>query len=61
MAHSNGPTLRGARIVESFQKFKILHEIESQKEEHQRKILTFEAPKPDMLQGIQVSVQHIHA
>ena len=30
-----------------------MHEIESQKEAHERKILTFESPKPDMLQGIQ--------
>ena len=43
----NGPlkahtrTLRGARIVESFQKYKIFHDKEYRKEEDQRIILTF--------------------
>ena len=55
----NGPlkahtrTLRGARIVDCFQKFKELYDLEFQKEPHMRKIIKFEVPKPDMLQGIQ--------
>lgn len=55
----NGPlkahtrTLRGARIVECFQKFKELHDVECRKEVHERKIIKFEPPKPCMLQGIQ--------
>lgn len=54
----NGPlkahtrTLRGARLVQCFLKFKELHDLKSLKEAHQRKNIIFEPHKPDMLQGI---------
>ena len=55
----NGPlkahtrNLRGARIVESFQKFKIAYEEELAKDVRERTIPVFQPPKPNMLQGIQ--------
>lgn len=49
-AHSR--KLRGSRIVTAFQKFAKLYEIESTKNPEHRKPLVFEAPKPDILQGI---------
>ena len=50
-AHSR--KLRGARIVECFQKFAELYEEESVKPAAERAMLEFVPPKPDMLQGIQ--------
>ena len=55
----NGPlkahtrNLRGARIVESFQKFKTLYEEEAAKDVQERTLPVFQPPKPNMLQGIQ--------
>lgn len=55
----NGPlkahtrNLRGARIVESFQKFKIAYEEELEKDVRERTLPVFQPPKPNMLQGIQ--------
>ena len=49
-AHSR--KLRGSRIVTAFQEFAKLYETESTKNPEHRKSLVFEAPKPDMLQGI---------
>ena len=55
----NGPlkartrNLRGARIVENFQKFKTLYEEEAAKDVQGRTLPVFQPPKPNMLQGIQ--------
>ena len=54
----NGPlkahtrNLRGARIVESFQKFKAAYEEEAANDVQERTLPVFEPPKPEMLQGI---------
>ena len=54
----NGPikahtrNLRGARIVAAFGEFKKLYDINMSKNILERTLLVFEAPKPEMMEGV---------